>query len=82
MGWLKFTFGFQGVLENEIKRVFKKEAKVVRTEQQKEPAKLLAHFHQRIVIKNVIVFSKKKRIIFQFFEHNRVKDQVMQKQVI
>lgn len=52
MGWLKFKFGFQGTLENEIKRLFKKTPKIVRTEQQKEPAKLLAHFNQKIVIKN------------------------------
>jgi len=52
MGWLKFKFGFQLVLENEIKRIFKKTPKVVRTEQQKEPAKLLAHFNQKIIIKN------------------------------
>ena len=52
MGWLKFKFGFQGTLENEIKRLFKKTPKIVRTEQQKEPAKLLAHFNQKIVIKS------------------------------
>jgi len=52
MGWLKFKFGFQRTLESEIQRIFNKVPKVVRTGQQKEPAKLLAHFNQKIVVRN------------------------------
>jgi len=50
MGWLNFKFQFQKTMENLVKETYKTDLKIVRTQQQKEPVKLLAHFDRKVVI--------------------------------
>ena len=53
MGWLNFKFQFQKTMEALVKQTYHSQLKVVRTSQQKEPLRLLAHFNSNIVIHRV-----------------------------
>lgn len=53
MGWLNFRFKFLTTMEKLVKQNYGSTLKVVRTFQQREPLRLLAHFNRDMVIHHV-----------------------------